>query len=295
MDLAEVEARLEHHRLKVEEALETWIPRSDADPTTLHAAMRHSLEAGGKRLRPVLVCGVSESFPGPGDPLPAAVAIECLHTYTLIHDDLPCMDDGELRRGRPTCHKAFGEAAAVLAGDGLLTLAFGILAHGYESDPSLATALVADLAEAGGSAWLVGGQMEDIENDARPMDASALAAINAKKTGALIAAACRFGARIGNARLEEIDLLGRFGFALGGAFQVVDDLLDANGKDTEIGKTANRDAANGKTTYVTLEGEAAARERARSLTEEAESLLAGLDRDTAFLRGLTGRLLDRAR
>ncbi|MFP4353177.1 MAG: polyprenyl synthetase family protein [Puniceicoccaceae bacterium] len=280
------EERLNDFRARVETALGALVPEAGEQPETLHSAMRHSLEAGGKRLRPVLVCATAECFGGPADPLPAAAAIECLHTYTLIHDDLPAMDDSDLRRGRPTCHRVYGEAAAVLAGDALLTLAFGIIARSYPGDPDLAVRIAAELAEASGSRWLVGGQMEDLENEGAGIDAATLSAINEKKTGALIAAACVMGARIGGAAEGQVGVVRDFGFALGGAFQVIDDILDSTAPADQTGKPGGLDEENGKTTFVSLEGLEKARDRADGLTRRAAGLLRDVEGDTSFLSDL---------
>ncbi|MGE9291321.1 MAG: polyprenyl synthetase family protein, partial [Puniceicoccales bacterium] len=269
MDPIEFTARFEDWRLQIENEIDRWVPQAATKPATLHGAMRHSLEAGGKRLRPVLICAVADAFAPQSSPLPAGAAIECLHTYTLIHDDLPAMDNSDLRRGQPTCHKAFGEAAAILAGDGLLTLTFQILAQAYPNDPVLANHLVVDLATASGSLWLVGGQMDDIENEGIPLDAATLSSINRRKTGALIAAACIMGARIGCANSDQVEIVREFGVCLGEAFQVIDDILDFTASEEQTGKSSGRDAANGKTTLATLEGLDAAKARANALTANA--------------------------
>ncbi len=294
MDLEFWDQRMDEYRRRVEEEIDRWIPAASEEPTSLHAAMRHSLEAGGKRLRPVLVCACTDCFGVAANPLPAAAAVECLHTYTLIHDDLPSMDDSDLRRGRPTCHKAFGEAAAVLAGDALLTQAFEILSRGYEDRPEVAARATAELARASGSRQLVGGQMEDIENEGRKITADTLASINARKTGALISASCAIGGIVGGADAVSMERLRAFGLSLGGAFQVVDDILDSTSSDEDLGKSSGRDQANGKTTFVTLEGLEAARSRARNLTREALAHLNEIEGDTGFLRILTEQLVARA-
>ncbi len=280
------EERMDRFRVRVETALEQLVPRAAERPPTLHAAMRHSLEAGGKRLRPVLLCATADCFGGSGDPFPAAAAVECLHTYTLVHDDLPAMDNSDLRRGRPTCHRTYGEAAAILAGDALLTLSFGIIARSYSGNPDLAVRLATELADASGSRWLVGGQMEDIENEGGGIDAGTLTAINGKKTGALISAACVMGALIGEAPEEQLAIVREFGFTLGGAFQVVDDILDSTASAEQTGKSGGRDEENGKTTFVSLEGLGKARERADRLTRRTENLLRSFQGDTSFLSGL---------
>jgi geranylgeranyl pyrophosphate synthase len=286
MDPKEFTQQFDKWRQAIEEEIDRRVPESSTKPSTLHSAMRHSLEAGGKRLRPVLVCAVAEAFSLSSKPLPGAAAIECLHTYTLIHDDLPAMDNSDLRRGRPTSHKAYGEAAAILAGDGLLTLTFQTLGEGYSSDPALANHLVVDLATASGSLWLVGGQMDDIENEGKPLDAPALSSINRRKTGALIAAACIMGARIGNATPEQVEAVREFGTCLGEAFQVIDDILDFTATEEQTGKSSGRDEANGKVTLATLEGLDSAKKRADVLTHQAEELLKQFSADTEFLSAL---------
>ena len=280
------EKRLARFRARVETTLDELVPEAVERPSTLHAAMRHSLEAGGKRLRPVLLCATADCFGAAADPLPAAAAIECLHTYTLIHDDLPSMDDSDLRRGRPTCHRKHGEAAAILAGDALLTLSFGIIARSYSDQPELAVRLASELADAAGSRWLVGGQMEDIENEGKGIDAETLSAINEKKTGALIAAACVMGALIGGAPKEQIRTVREFGFALGGAFQVIDDILDSTASAEQTGKSGGRDEENGKVTFVSLEGMEKARQRADDLTQRAGNRLCDVKGDPSFLSDL---------
>ncbi|MBC2602117.1 polyprenyl synthetase family protein [Puniceicoccus vermicola] len=294
MDPKEFTERFENWRLQIEKEIDHRVPSADTEPTKLHSAMRHSLEAGGKRLRPVLVCAVAEAFSSKSNPLPAAAAIECLHTYTLIHDDLPAMDDSDLRRGRPTCHKAFGEAAAILAGDGLLTLTFQILGEGYPTDPALANNLVVDLATASGSLWLVGGQMDDIDNEGIPLDVPTLSSINRRKTGALIAAACIMGARIGGASAEQVETVRQFGVCLGEAFQVIDDILDFTATEEQTGKSSGRDEANGKVTLATLEGLDAARKRAEELTQQADHLLSQFSANTDFLSALVRWMADRS-
>jgi len=285
----------ENRKNAIEKALAQWTPPEDCPPTALHGAMRHSLEAGGKRLRPVLLCATAEAFAPVADPLPAAAAVECLHTYTLIHDDLPAMDNSDLRRGRLTCHKAFGEAAAVLAGDALLSLSFQILAEAYSDHSVLANQLVTDLAIASGSHWLVGGQMDDILNEDKPIDADTLTSINRRKTGALIATSCVMGARIGGAEASQIETIREFGQSLGEAFQVIDDILDATATEQETGKSAGLDSANQKTTLVTLQGLQSTREKATALSDKAQALLSRSGARTKHLSHLVSAMLQRSR
>jgi len=269
---AELKRRVE----QVEAGLDRHLPSASARPGRLHEAMRYSLQAGGKRVRPVLVLAAAEVFGIRDDAaVPAAVAIECLHTYSLIHDDLPCMDNDDLRRGRPTAHRQFDEATALLAGDALLTHAFALLAEAYADRPALAHALIRELADAAGSRRLIGGQMEDLLAE-RKADATAaeLEFIHLNKTAAMIEAALVLGGQIGGANEDGIASLRLAGRHLGLAFQIVDDLLDATADTATLGKTAGKDAAAGKPTYVSLLGLDAARAKARSLGGEARAALA---------------------
>ncbi len=256
-------------------ALDALVPPADTCPAPLHAAMRHSLFAGGKRLRPLLAIAAAEAAGAPRDAalLPAA-AIECLHTYTLIHDDLPCMDDDDLRRGVPTCHKVYGEATALLAGDALQALAFSLAAQ----TPVNPVPVVRELAFAAGSTAVVGGQVEDMlsETGAVPHDLDTLHFIQRHKTGDLIRAATRMGALAANASPETLSALTAYATAVGEAFQIADDLLDATSTPEAMGKSTQSDAARGKLTAVTLLGLDAARARLDSLTQSALSSLAPL-------------------
>jgi len=279
-----------------ESGLDRYVPAASARPQRLHQAMRYSLESGGKRLRPVLVLAATELFDPQlrADPLPAAVAVECVHTYSLIHDDLPCMDNDDLRRGRATAHRAFDEATALLAGDALLTHAFYLLATHYAARPAIATSLVADLGAAAGSLRLIGGQMEDLLAENRPDTHPAdLDFIHLNKTSAMIESAVVMGARLGGAGDSEIESVRRAGRDLGLAFQIIDDILDATEPSTMLGKTAGKDAKAGKATYVSLYG----LEKARGFAEEkSAAALEGwraLPCDTAFLVALTQWLTGR--
>ncbi|ACB77097.1 polyprenyl synthetase family protein [Opitutus terrae] len=312
----------------VEEGIERHLPPAATRPGRLHEAMRYSLQAGGKRLRPVLLlasaelCGGSGHSPSlqqsatPEPPagrrgdlvtalaLPAAVAIECLHTYSLIHDDLPCMDDDDLRRGRPTAHKAFDEATALLAGDALLTHAFALLAENYASQPALAMALIRELADAAGSRRLIGGQMEDLLAE-KKADATAeeLEFIHLNKTAAMIEASLVMGGWIGlhaqtaapGALPPEITALRAAGRHLGLAFQIIDDVLDATADRATLGKTPGKDARAGKTTFVSLHGLDRSRQFAREHTAAARQALASLEREHAFLDALIDSLVTRAK
>ncbi len=292
MDYAATFAR---HLARVEQGLARHVPPADTRPARLHAAMRYSLEAGGKRLRPVLVLAAAELGGAAGDSaVPAAVAIECVHTYSLIHDDLPCLDDDDLRRGRPTAHRAFDEATALLAGDALLTHAFALLATAYAGHPALAHALVRELADAAGSRRLIGGQMEDVLAEKRAdVSAADLEFIHLNKTAAMIEAALVMGGLAGNLAAPAIDALRTAGRHLGLAFQIVDDVLDATADSATLGKTAGKDARDGKATYVSRHGLDASRRMAREQTDAAHQALARAPGNTAFLAALVRSLLDR--
>jgi geranylgeranyl diphosphate synthase, type II len=288
-------ARFTAYTARVESALDRFLPPASTRPARLHEAMRYSLQAGGKRLRPVLALAASELAATPAhDPLPAAVALECVHTYSLIHDDLPCMDDDDVRRGRPTCHKAFDEATALLAGDALLTHAFRLLATAYAPQPTLAHALTLQLANAAGSEELIGGQMEDLLAE-KKADATAaqLEFIHLNKTAAMIRASLVMGGLCAGLRAPELDALRLLGRELGLTFQIVDDILDATADSTTLGKTAGKDARADKTTFVKLHGLDGARRFARQHTDAALATLARLPGDTTFLRTLIETMLTR--
>lgn len=279
--------QFQHFLARVEQGLQTQLPAAGTRPARLHTAMRYSLEAGGKRLRPVLALAAAELFGAHTDALPAAVALECIHTYSLIHDDLPCMDDDDLRRGRPTAHKAFDEATALLAGDALLTHAFLLLAKAYRAAPALANALVRELGDAAGSERLIGGQMADLlgERQQAP-SAEELEFIHLNKTAAMIEASLVMGGLCGGAAPEQAEVLRKVGRATGLAFQVIDDILDTTADSATLGKTAGKDEASDKTTYVKLYGLQKSREIAHTLTADAVAGLRLLPGDTAFLTKL---------
>jgi geranylgeranyl diphosphate synthase type II len=266
---------LHETRAYVERALEAALPAPDARAPRLAEALRHSVFAGGKRLRPILAVASAEAAGGArGDALPYAVALELVHTYSLIHDDLPAMDDDDFRRGVPTSHKQFGEALAILAGDALHTLAFEVLLTGT-SDAERARRLGIELAAAAGCAGMVGGQVADIVSGTAAPDAETLEHIHRGKTAALLRAATRGGGIAVGASDETCADLGNYGMALGLAFQVIDDVLDEVGEAADLGKTPGKDRAQGKLTAVSLEGVPAARARAEGHRAAA---LAALDR-----------------
>ncbi len=279
---------------QTEQAMNSLVPSPSIRPARIHEAMRYSLEAGGKRLRPVLVLAAAELFPDNtrADPLPAAVAVECVHTYSLIHDDLPCMDNDDLRRGRPTCHRQFDEATALLAGDGLLTLAFEILCHHYPAEPGFA--MMRELADAAGSRRLIGGQMEDLLAEKKTGATEAdLEFIHLNKTAAMIEAALVMGGLAAGAGEGALVDLRTFGRELGLAFQIVDDILDATADSATLGKTAGKDARAGKTTFVKLHGLDGARRHAEQHTAAAHNALSRLPGEKRFFEQLVGALLVR--
>ena len=280
-------AQLQAYVERVERGLETLVPPADTRPARLHEAMRYSLQAGGKRLRPVLALATADRFGRRHNPLAAAVALECVHTYSLVHDDLPCMDNDDLRRGRPTAHKQFDEATALLAGDALLTLAFQLLAHHYAAAPQLCAALTRELADAAGSQRLIGGQMEDLLAE-KKADATAaeLDFIHLNKTAAMLSASLVLGGLCGGAADADLTRLREAGRSLGLAFQIIDDILDATADTATLGKTAGKDAKADKTTYVKLHGLDAARRHADTQTARALEQLAALPGDGAFLEAL---------
>ena len=293
MDFA---SELKRHVSQVERGLDDHVPPAHTRPERLHAAMRYTLEAGGKRLRPVIVLAVGEIFgAAPHSAVPAAVALECVHTYSLIHDDLPCMDNDDLRRGRPTAHKAFDEATALLAGDALLTHAFALLSTAYAGQPVLAQALCRELADAAGSRRLIGGQMADLlaEKNARA-DAAELDFIHLNKTAAMIEAAFVMGGLVGHATAENLESLRALARDLGLAFQIIDDVLDATADSATLGKTAGKDAKAGKATYVSIHGIDASRQMAAQRTAAALGRIRALPGDTRFLVSLAEAMATRS-
>jgi geranylgeranyl pyrophosphate synthase len=281
------------YRERVETGIDRWLPPAETRPARLHTAMRYSLEAGGKRIRPVLLIAASELFPSEADPIPAAVAMECLHTYTLIHDDLPAVDNSALRRGRPSCHTQFDEPTALLAGDALLTEAFALLARAYKAHPALAITLVEILAEASGSRRLIGGQQEDIENEGKALEAGTLAFIHENKTAALLTAALEMGLAFCQPSQAQRQLAQTAGYHLGMAFQIIDDILDATSQPAVMGKPVGHDAAAAKSTYVALHGIEGARDEAKRHTDASTAAIQSLGGANSLLIELAGELQTR--
>jgi geranylgeranyl diphosphate synthase, type II len=261
----------------VDSALDRYLPKSSTKPSTLHKAMRYSLFAGGKRLRPVLTIAAAEACGGSDrSALPLACAVECIHTYSLIHDDLPCMDDDDFRRGKPTSHKVFGEGVAVLAGDALLTFAFQLVGAARENKRYGHGALLREVAVASGSLYLIAGQVADLEGEGRKTTWKQLQYIHERKTSALLACSIRLGAMSAQATPEQLKALTKFGYNLGMAFQVIDDILDATKTTEQLGKTAGKDAKAGKATYPAILGMKRAEEEAARYTKAATDALKSL-------------------
>ncbi|MBU4201265.1 MAG: polyprenyl synthetase family protein [Kiritimatiellae bacterium] len=261
---------LERYTKRIQTALDAQIPGETTPPADLHKAMRYSIFAGGKRLRPILCLAAAEVIGG--DTAPAilpAIALEALHTYTLIHDDLPAMDNDELRRGKPTCHVVFGEATAILAGDALLTLAFEWLAQTQAPPPYHPNQLSLELARAAGSLGVIGGQVEDLQAEGQPPNAERMEAIHRRKTGALLRASVRMGGIAAGAAHPALDALTGYGEKVGLAFQIMDDILNETSSARALGKSAHTDRRHGKMTYVAVHGLDAARRRVAQLTKEA--------------------------
>jgi len=264
---------LAERRQLIQEVLAGSLPPANSYPPVIHEAMHYSLFAGGKRLRPVLVLAAGEAVNSPLEPLlPAACAVELIHTYSLIHDDLPDMDNDDFRRGLPTCHKVFGVGIALLAGDALLTQAFAVLTRIEAIPPARVTRAVKELAIAAGSQGLIGGQVVDMEAEGRPANLETVTYIHTHKTGSLIRVCLRLGGILGGASEEQLALLTRYGEDIGLAFQITDDILDVEGDFKKTGKKSGMDTYRGKATYPACLGLEAARQRARQLCQEAGAL-----------------------
>lgn len=294
----DLNAYLKERRAQVDKALDTFLPGEDVLPISLHKAMRYSTFAAGKRIRPILMMAACEAVGGTVDKvMPAACAMEMIHTYSLIHDDLPAMDDDDYRRGRPTCHKVYGDALAILAGDALLTEAFILLSGlGEDGGVSLEAArrVSADIARCAGSMGMVGGQVVDMDSEGKEIDLATLEYIHTRKTGALILASVQSGAVLGGATSEQVDALGRYAKAAGLAFQVADDILDIVGDQELLGKDVGSDQERGKATYPALLGLEAARDRAKELRDVALESLSGFDERAEPLRNIAHYIVDRS-
>ncbi len=285
---------LEARRLMVEEALEVALPQQDGPETRVVEAMRYSLFAGGKRLRPILCLAASEAVGGDlKAAMPAGCALEMIHTYSLIHDDLPAMDDDDLRRGKPTNHKVFGEAIAILAGDGLLTEAFVLLSDYNSLLPERAAQVIGVIAEAASYRGMVGGQVVDILSQNKRADLETVQQMHSRKTAALIAAATESGALAGKGSEAQVAALARYGRAIGLAFQIADDILDIEGDTELLGKTTGADEARGKVTYPAAVGLERSRQAANEMVNDALAALEGFDDRANPLRSLANYIITR--
>ena len=285
---------LRTRRAAVERTLERFLPSATVRPATIHEAMRYSLFAGGKRLRPILCLAAAEACGGKAkSALPLACAVECIHTYSLVHDDLPSMDNDDFRRGRPTCHKAFGEGIAVLAGDALLTIAFEIAARAEPARRYPLRAIFQEIATGAGSRRLIAGQVADLEAEGQPITRAQLRYIHENKTAALLTTSVRLGAMSANATASQLAALTKFGRALGLAFQVIDDILDVTQTTEKLGKSAGKDVAAQKATYPAVIGLEKSRAEAKRLTHRAHRALAVFGTKSETLRALSNYLLER--
>lgn len=295
--MMDIKSYLSKKKSMVDRTLEKLLPPAKTFPPSVHEAMRYSLFAGGKRVRPILAIAAAEALDAKtAGLLPIASAIELIHTYSLIHDDLPAMDDDDLRRGRPTCHKVYGEAVAILAGDGLLTRAFEVLSDPRYIKPlpaGRALAIIREISVSAGVAGMVGGQVVDIESEGREIDFATLEYIHTHKTGALIRGSVRVGAIYAGASKRRMRALTRYGEFVGLAFQIVDDILDIVGKEDVLGKDIGSDIEKGKKTYPSMFGLEESRRRAREVVENALASIEDFDRKADPLRGLAKYIIDR--
>jgi geranylgeranyl diphosphate synthase type II len=279
---------------EVDRALDCFLPKASVPPATIHKAMRYSLFAGGKRLRPILCLAAADACGGKTTAaLPHACAVECIHTYSLIHDDLPSMDNDDLRRGRPTCHKVFGDGIAILAGDALLTIAFEIATHAKSVSRYDLRDVFREIAVASGSRKLIAGQVADLEAEGQRITRVQVRSIHENKTAALLTASVRLGAMAANANAKQLAAISAFGRALGLAFQVIDDILDVTQTSDKLGKSAGKDIAAQKATYPAVIGLEKSRAEARRLTRQAHGALESLGENAAVLRALADYLLAR--
>ena len=286
---------LSNHSERAETALDGLLDSAKTTPNRLHEAMRYAAQGGGKRIRPLLVYAAGSL----GDPKAqaldaAAVAIECIHAYSLVHDDLPCMDDDDLRRGRPTVHKAFDEATALLVGDALQTRAFEILANA-QCEVDVRLLMISALAAASGSRGMAGGQAIDLESVGKKLDLAGLKQMHAMKTGALLSCAVELGGIAAHLNPTQMAQLQKYSTALGLAFQIIDDVLDATADSQTLGKTAGKDAAANKPTYVTLMGLDYAQKQAKDLQETAIASLTDFGSKADALKDLALLVVNRAK
>jgi len=292
----DLDGYLKERRILVDAALDRFLPPEQSPPPTVHRAMRYSVLAGGKRLRPILVIAGAEAVGGTArDVMPTACALELIHTYSLIHDDLPAMDNDDYRRGRLTNHKVFGDAMAILAGDALLTMAFKLIAENAAlvKDPRVIRDVVAEIADAAGTEGMVGGQVVDIESEGKTVTAETLEYIHIHKTAALIRVSLRAGVRLAGGDAAAVVAISDAGQSLGLAFQIVDDILDVEGSLETLGKMAGSDERKQKVTYPALHGIEASRREARRLIERTKSRLGVFGARSAPLCALADFVVER--
>jgi geranylgeranyl diphosphate synthase, type II len=291
----DLKAYLRSRQRKIDRALDRYLPKANTKPATLHKAMRYSLFAGGKRLRPILCLAATEACRGNiDDALPLACALECIHTYSLVHDDLPSMDNDDFRRGRPTCHKVFGDGIAILAGDALLTIAFEIVSRTKPARRYNTSALLREISVAAGSQKLIAGQVADLEAEGKDVKRDQLKFIHENKTAAILKSSVRLGAMSANADARKLSAITRFGQRLGLAFQIIDDILDVTQTSEILGKSAGKDVAAKKATYPAVIGLEESRAEARQLTRQAHNALSVFSSsDAEPLHVLANYLLER--
>jgi len=296
-NLLSLDEYLESRKTLVDQALELYLPAESTEPPVIFRSARYSVFAGGKRLRPILCIGAAEAVGGPIDAvMPAACALELIHTYSLIHDDLPAMDDDDMRRGKPTSHKVFGEAVAILAGDALLTDAFRIIAGRTPVGAVRAETLlqvIQEVALAAGWFGMVGGQVVDIESEGKALDEKTLSFIHTRKTGALITVSLRAGALLGGADADALDALTEYGRHVGLAFQIADDILNVEGDAKALGKGTGSDRSRGKLTYPALVGVETSKRVAAELVEKAVEDLRAFDERAEPLRRIAQFIVER--
>jgi geranylgeranyl diphosphate synthase, type II len=289
-----LKAYLASRQRTIDRALDRYLPSEKTRPVTIHKAMRYSLFAGGKRLRPILCLAAAEACGGKiENALPLACAMECIHTYSLVHDDLPSMDNDDFRRGRPTNHKVFGDGIAVLAGDALLTIAFETISHAKPTRRYDMSTLLREVAVAAGSRKLIAGQVADLEAEGKRATREDLRYIHENKTAAILTASVCLGAMSANATSKELAAMTKFGRALGLAFQVIDDILDVTQTSEKLGKSAGKDIAAKKATYPAVIGLEKSRAEARRLTRKAHDRLTIFGKKAEPLHALANYLLER--
>ena len=292
--MSDLKAYLKSQQVTIDDALNKFLPRGTTRPKTVHQGMRYSIFAGGKRLRPILTLAAAEACGGElQNAIPPACSVEIMHTYSLVHDDLPAMDDDDLRRGRPTSHKVYGEGMAVLIGDALLTEAFTVLAHTTPTPRYSLKEILLEFSQCGGSKKLIGGQVLDLEGEGKDLTKAQLVRIHENKTAALLTTSLRLGGMTANATTKRLQALTDFGYNLGLAFQVIDDILDVTQSTEQLGKTAGKDEAVNKATYPSILGLEKSKKEAKRLTQKALASLETFGKKASHLEAIAHHLLDR--